>query len=518
VGEFKVRRLIGEGPHGAVHAGVHPTLGQTVAIKIVHSRRVAGGEATAFVDAARRAAGLAHPGIVRTLAAGVLDNGLPYAIAELAAGQTLAAMLAELGPLATPDAAPLLDALAAALDAAHAHGLVHGDLKPENVFLAARPDGRWPPTVQVGDFATAVLLRPRSASASEDEDDPRAASPHYLSPEQCRGAPGDARSDVYALGAVAHHMLTGQAPYAPAQGAEVLRMHREGAPRSGDGALDTALRAVIAQAMALDPVQRFPTMGALRDAWAAAVAAAPPSPAATAAPAPKVDVDASLFVEGRAAAPERAAPLAPARSTAKLPRMAPRRTGAALRWALLWVALVGGGTLAAYRLAAGAWPWAPTAHHPTPGMLDIATTPPGAMVFIDRTPWHRRTPASIPLARGRHYALHVHKPGFLPWHQQVSLGVQEPARLLRIKLVQATRWGTLLLTTNRKADIFLDGRRVGTQTTEVTLAEVRAGIEHEVRIVAPGFHTVTQQIRVEPDKVGVFSFPLARVDTPRDAG
>jgi hypothetical protein len=117
------------------------------------------------------------------------------------------------------------------------------------------------------------------------------------------------------------------------------------------------------------------------------------------------------------------------------------------------------------------------------------------------------------LARGKRYELHVHLEGHLPWRQIVALGLDEERRLLRITLQpKALRFGTLQLSANVKADYFLDTRKVGTQTLHATLADVRAGVDHRLRVVAPGHLPVEQVVRVDPGKIRVLQFDLKPLD------
>ncbi len=196
-------------------------------------------------------------------------------------------------------------------------------------------------------------------------------------------------------------------------------------------------------------------------------------------------------------------------STGVLPRTEPRSRAGALLSAALGLLLAAALGLGAYRLLAGRFPWGAVPPSPD-GQLVIETTPAGASVFVNNVAYKQPTPLTIPgLQRGQPYEVVIRRPGYLPWKQAVALGVAEDERLLRVTLVEsAPSWGTLHLRASVRADFFLDTRKVGTQTRQVTLAEVRSGLDHRLRVVAPGYRSVEQAVRVEPGKSQVLTFTL----------
>jgi TolB-like protein len=189
VGRYAVIRRIGRGGFGAVYEAHDGALHRLVALKMFHA-------ATTEADVGREgeaAARLAHPNIATVHDAGI-DEGRPYLVYELLAGETLASRLAR-GALPAREALGVAAQVARALVHAHAAGVVHRDLKPANVFLSAAGN------VKVLDFGVALLF---------GRDVPPGGTPAYMAPEQRSGEPGDARSDLYALGLLLREMLTGE--------------------------------------------------------------------------------------------------------------------------------------------------------------------------------------------------------------------------------------------------------------------------------------------------------------------
>jgi hypothetical protein len=167
----------------------------------------------------------------------------------------------------------------------------------------------------------------------------------------------------------------------------------------------------------------------------------------------------------------------------------------------------------AFRLLAGHWPFqtpSPSQAPVTPGEIEVETTPAGADVYLDRVRQSRRTPLTLrPIRPGQPYELYVHRRGYVPWRQTVALGMNERRRVLRISLPKKSmRFGTLKLSANARADFFLDGRKVATQTRQATLVDVQADADHRLRVVAPGHDAVEQVVRVEPGKLQVLQFDL----------
>src|SRR5262249_44705593 len=153
-----------------------------------------------------------HPRVVDVFSFGMLDDGRHYFVMDLLEGKTLHDHLRDKGRLTPQEAVGILRPLADALDAAHAAGIAHRDLKPDNVFLVVEPDGKLSP--KIIDFGLAKLLDPgEMALAHKTTSGVPIGTPKYMSPEQCRGEEVDHRTDLYSVGVIAHEMLTGSRPF-----------------------------------------------------------------------------------------------------------------------------------------------------------------------------------------------------------------------------------------------------------------------------------------------------------------
>lgn len=316
-------------------------LGRDVAVKLLQLGGT--GEIGAPLRAViRQAARLRHPAIVTLYDYGdpqdttentsegdteaIAGGAYPYLVTEYVAGRTLQEVLADAEPLAPGRAVAVAAEVCAALQAAHEHGVVHGDLKPANVMIDQTG------AVKVTDFGLTQALR-------AVEPDPQTPSP-YRAPEQARGRPGDARSDVYAAGGVLFAMLTGFPPTPPDDAAAEDEPHPL-APSAVNPAGSPDLDALVLRARAPNPAERYPSAGALRTALLD-LQASPPA-AATVADTPAAgDGDGDNAGAGTTG-PE------PGRARGRL-----RRRVALL--GLLVVAVLGGAAGAAFALLGGPSP------------------------------------------------------------------------------------------------------------------------------------------------------------------
>lgn len=326
--------LVGAGGMGEVYRARDARLGRDVAIKVLPAAVAADPDRLArFEREAQAIASLSHPNILAvhafgTEAAAGGRPASPYVVMELLEGQTLRERLAD-GPLSTRKAIETATAIARGLAAAHDKSLVHRDLKPENVFLVA--DGQ----VKVLDFGLArSLVQPGPADASDTiaRTDPGTVlgTVGYMAPEQARGAPVDARTDLFALGAVLYEMISGARAFQRDTAADTMSaVLREDPPdldqRRPD--LPPALGRIVQHLLEKDPVERFQSardvIFALTSLTASGSGARPASPG-----------DASPFRD--------VAPVEPRRSSRPAPRTIALATGGAV---LLTVAAA----------AAGAW-------------------------------------------------------------------------------------------------------------------------------------------------------------------
>jgi len=261
---YELGRLLGSGGMARVYEGHDRVLDRRVAIKVLNAGLAADAEFVArFQREARAAARLAHPGVVAVYDTGD-HEGTRFIVMEYVEGRTLADVLAE-GPLAPARAAEVGREVLAALGAAHDRGLVHRDVKPANIMVT--PEG----ALKVMDFGIA-------RAAEEGTRLTTAASvigtPSYMAPEQVEARPVDARTDLYALGAVLYECLVGAPPFEGTSAITVAARHVNDAPeppRRRRPEIPPRLEAVVLRALAKDPADRWPTAAAFRAALEGAV-------------------------------------------------------------------------------------------------------------------------------------------------------------------------------------------------------------------------------------------------------
>jgi len=269
-GRYEVLARLGEGGAGVVYRGRQTHLGRFVAIKVLHQDAASSTEwRRRFQREAIALSVLAHPNVVPVTDFGV-DNGVPFLVMELLEGRTLGALIKE-GPLPLWRALDIARQTLRVLAFSHIKGVVHGDLKPTNVFLQALPDQA--DHVRLLDFGMAKFVEDSSSRAPTELTRARVmiGTPAYMSPEQVKGAPTDEATDVYAAGLMLFELLAGRRPFVADSPEGYLAAHLM-APIPSLAKLRPRLahasvfQAVVEQAMAKKPAERF------RDAYAMAVA------------------------------------------------------------------------------------------------------------------------------------------------------------------------------------------------------------------------------------------------------
>ncbi len=215
--KYRLGEEIGSGGMGVVLRGVHLVTGRAIAVKVLRLERTDESITKRFLREARVAATLDHPNVVGVLDCGKTHDGLVYQVLELLEGETLRDRLTR-GPLSIARTLAILLPVMHALEAAHATGVIHRDLKPGNVFLAKNKHGRVVPKLL--DFGIAKLFEPlRSAASNGPALTPTTQSgtiigtPAYMSPEQARGEVVTKASDLFSLGAVLFECLCGEVPF-----------------------------------------------------------------------------------------------------------------------------------------------------------------------------------------------------------------------------------------------------------------------------------------------------------------
>src|SRR5215510_12681683 len=228
---YTIVRELGGGGMSRVFLADDNALGRSVVIKVLHPELAAGVNAERFKREVQLSARLQHPHVVPVLTAGEVD-GLPYYVMPFVKGESLRARLAS-GPLPVPETISILADVAKALAYAQAEGVVHRDIKPDNILLSGG-------AATVADFGIAKAIAAAKRGDRPEGDSPKdlpepdtltvlgtsLGTPSYMAPEQVAGDPNvDHRADIYSLGCVAYEMLTGQAPFAGKSPQQTLAAH-----------------------------------------------------------------------------------------------------------------------------------------------------------------------------------------------------------------------------------------------------------------------------------------------------
>ncbi|WP_433282387.1 Stk1 family PASTA domain-containing Ser/Thr kinase [Micromonospora sp. CA-244673] len=271
-GRYRIRGRVARGGMATVYTATDERLERTVAVKIIHptqapeARARMAGFVERFTDEAKTIARLTHPNVVAVYDQGS-HAGLPYLVMEYVRGRTLRDVLAERRRLNPDEALAIAEQMLAAISAAHRAGLVHRDVKPENVLVAEPPTGGTTSlvdsVVKVADFG---LARAVEASAEEENGNQLMATVAYVAPELVTQGHADPRTDVYSAGIVLFEMLTGRVPYDGDRPVEVAWQHVDRdvpAPSTLVPALPPVLDRLVARATRRDPAARPADAGAL---------------------------------------------------------------------------------------------------------------------------------------------------------------------------------------------------------------------------------------------------------------
>jgi predicted Ser/Thr protein kinase len=271
---FVVARLLGAGGMGAVYLARDEQLGEEVALKVIAGLGLLDPSAA---DRLRREASTArrisHPNVVRLHDIGE-ESGLLFLSMEYVAGESLAARLKRIGAIPATQLRPIAEQLCDGLAAAHAAGVIHRDLKPANVLLAGDR------TVKIIDFGIARPLTESGLTATNMV----VGTPEYMAPEQVRGGVVDARTDIYALGAMLYHALTGRPPFAAPSPIALGLAHCQDpvpAPRLLRPDIPIEWETLILRALEKDPGRRFQSASELREVFRASEAPTWHGPAPT---------------------------------------------------------------------------------------------------------------------------------------------------------------------------------------------------------------------------------------------
>lgn len=262
IGRFHILRELGRGAIGAVYLAHDPVIDRSVAIKTFNPRLTPAERqrhAQQFINEARAAGRLSHPNIV-TIFDAASENGTTYVAMEYLQGRELHKLLDDGHRFDSGEIAAIVRKLAEALEHAHRNGVIHRDLKPSNIFMQA---DNQPKLVDFG-----IARAPNRVSDKPDDAGPPytlfhsnlLGTPNYMSPEQALGKRADARSDIYALGAVLYEMLAGRKPFASGDSQQLLQMiayQAAPAPHEIDRRIPLELSQIAMKAISKRPEKRY---------------------------------------------------------------------------------------------------------------------------------------------------------------------------------------------------------------------------------------------------------------------
>lgn len=251
-GRYQINGFIGEGGMSRVWRALDQNTGKNVAVKVLREEY---SEDESFIRRfdreAQAASRMSHPNIVNLLDVGVEEDGTRYLVMEYVQGKTLKRFIQESGALRPEIAAQIIIRVLAALQHAHQNGVVHRDIKPQNILIDKEG------TVKVADFG---IARMANAQTVNQTDESVMGSVYYFSPEQARGAAVDARSDIYSVGVVFYEMLTGKVPFTGDSPVAIAMQHLQTAPippAEVNPSVSSALDFVVLHAMEKKPRRRY---------------------------------------------------------------------------------------------------------------------------------------------------------------------------------------------------------------------------------------------------------------------
>jgi tRNA A-37 threonylcarbamoyl transferase component Bud32 len=272
IGQYRIVGILGAGAMGTVYVGEHTLIHRRAAIKVLRRELFRGRESIEqFFTEARAATAINNAGIVQIFDFGFTQDGAAYIVMELLEGETLTSWLRSDGPMRAADVLRVLSQVASSLAAAHAAGILHRDLRPDNLFVVRDPEVAGELRAKILGFGIAklgdVFAVPGTVTGTL----------LYTAPEQFEGS-ADERSDIYALGCVLFEALVGEPPFSASTAQALIVAHARAQPASPSieqPSLPAELDPLVLKCLAKDPAARFPSMAALAHALEAALAGIP---------------------------------------------------------------------------------------------------------------------------------------------------------------------------------------------------------------------------------------------------
>lgn len=257
---YKVESLVGTGAMGMVYRGVHQIIGKAAAIKVLKADYADDPEMVQrLIREARTVNAIRHPAIVDIFGFGTLPRTeQPYIVMDLLEGDPLDEYLKQHAPMKLRQVAPLLDELLSALSAAHAVGVIHRDLKPGNVFVESKPDGK--KGIKVIDFGLAKQADRAHGSVKPTNPGTLLGTPAFMAPEQVLGTKVTPATDLYAVGGITYQMLTNHLPHEAPSAIEVLSQkmaHDPIRPRQWQPSIDDELDEWVMRLLSREPEKRY---------------------------------------------------------------------------------------------------------------------------------------------------------------------------------------------------------------------------------------------------------------------
>lgn len=265
-GKYRIDERLSEGGMGTVYRGTHVLMDKTVAVKVLRTSLASDEKIVArFSREARAASKILHPHALSVTDFGEDEKGTVFLVMEFLSGQTLKELIRNEGPMPLPRVVEIMRQVGGALDEAHGQGVVHRDLKSDNIMMLGTPGADY---AKVLDFGIAKIKEP------DGEYDPGLTSPdlvigtpQYMSPEQCSQSPDiDARSDIYSLGVILYEMFVGHVPFTGESPTAIMLKHlQHPAPSVLDERPDLppSVAKVIQKAMEKRPENRYKSIGEL---------------------------------------------------------------------------------------------------------------------------------------------------------------------------------------------------------------------------------------------------------------